>query len=58
MYCINSIKLAITKLIILLDHLPRQYLKRRNGIITQSCFLINVDNAMQYGIETRTNIHF
>ena len=30
----NSIKLAIAKLILLLVHLPRQYLKRRNGIIT------------------------
>ena len=54
---INSIKLAIAKLIILLVHLPKQYLKHTNGIITQLYFLINVDNAMQYGIETRTNIH-
>ena len=54
MYCINTIKLAIAKLILLLAiaelvlllvHFPKQYLKRTNGIITQLYFLINVDNT-------------
>ena len=57
MYCINNIKLAIAKLILLLVHLPKQYLRHTHGIITQLYFLINFDNAVQYGIETRTNIH-
>ena len=57
MYCINSIKLAIAKLILLLVHLPKEYLEHKNVSIAQLYVLINVDNAMQYGIESRANLH-
>ena len=58
MYCINSIKLAIVKLILLLVELPKEYLKWTNWIITPLYFLINIDNARQYGIETRNALEY
>ena len=45
---INSIISSFTKAI--LKTYKRDY-------ITQLYFLIDVDNALQYGIETRTNVH-
>ena len=43
--------------VLLLVHLPKQHLKHTKAIIRQLYFLINVDNAMQYGIESRANLH-
>ena len=45
------------KIVLLLVHLPKQYLKHTKPIIKQLYFLINVDNAMQYGIDILANIH-